>query len=718
MNECRADFETRSDVDLKTCGAYPYFESPHFRPLILAYDLGAGIKVWTWGQPCPDDLREHIEAGGIIRAWNASFERGCFTWLAANCGWPLPQLEQYRCTAAAAAAMGLPRSLGAASEALGLPVKKDTKGYSLIRKFSIPRKPKAGEAGIIWNEPEDHLDLFQQFVDYCVRDVETEAAAAARIVPLSDDEEAIWRLDQTINDRGIRVDLVSAKAAIRLAEKAKRELDRRMLALTAGQVTACSQVARLTQWVTDQGVTMDSAAKAEIESLLAADDLPDRVREAISIRQEYAKSSVGKLEAMVERASRDGRVRGGYIYHGAGTGRWSHTGVQTGNMPRGRKIFGDAVEAGRLSEQELYAAIRVGEPAWLQDLFGDELGRPLFLLSDALRGFLVADKGRDLVVADYAAIEGRIAAWCAGETWKLDAYVANDEGRGAGLYEIAAAGIYNVPVEAVSKAQRQVGKVAELALQYQGGVGALASMAGAYGMKLADAYDPVWESASEQRRDDAVSRFEDCIKRNDTMPEQLGAEGWLAAELIKAGWRATNPAIKASWKLLEDAIKNAVNAPGTMHQALNVFYTVKLGFLWCRLPSGRCLAYGAPRFSEVEAPWADKTAKPEQRETHTIVTALGVNSVTKKWQRFGLYGGLAFENIVQAIARDCLAAGMLRAEAAGYAVIGHVHDEIITEVPAGFGDVQAFEREICKLPSWAAGLPLTASGFRSKRYRK
>lgn len=587
----------------------------------------------------------------------------------------------------------------------------------------------------LFNQPHEFPDDFSRFHDYCDRDVLTEAAADERMVPLSREEQQLWIIDQRVNDRGIRIDRKSARAALKLAEEAKRVLDREMRLVTGGVVASCSVPGQLVAWVQSRGVAMPSAAKAEIEDLLECDDLPDDVRRAIELRQEAAKTSVAKLGSFLDRASADGRIRGAFLFHAAGTGRWSSVGAQLHNLPRPRKEFGDA----HLDQAALFDAIRQADPGWLKDLYGPKLGRPLHLISDALRGFLWAAPGHDLLVADYSGIEGAVAAWEAGEDWKVRAmFDLIADPSLPDLYRRSAAGIFNVPVELLSKkdVRRQVGKVSELSLQYQGGVGAFRSMARNYSLKIDPVYEPVWNAADDERREKATKRYEACCARGEATTQVLSREAWLAAELVKIGWRATHPAIVARWSELEDAIRYAIEQPGVQFHAGRCTYLVKAGFLWCRLPSGRCLAYGSPRLKAqvwvrragVEASEVMATDEAEartlkgeltiERPAKRAATALGVNSVTKKWERFALYGGLAFENIVQAIARDLLADGIRAAEAAGYPVIGHVHDEIITEVPRGFGSVAAFEQLICELAPWAAGLPLSASGWRGKRYRK
>lgn len=743
MTECRIDFETRSDVDLRKCGAGPYFASPHFKALLAAYSIDGGpLREWIYTQPCPPDLRAHIESGGFIRAFNASFERQCFDELARRCGWPRPAVAAYKCTAIEAAAMSLPRSLDGVGDALGLAVTKDKDGTRLIRKFSIPRRPKKGEDpdGLYWNEPEDHPDDFALFMAYCRRDVETESEAFNRLVRLSDEEQEIYTLDQTINSRGIRIDRRSAVAALRLADKAKKLLDREMRLVTGGYVPACSQPGKLVEWVRSQGVAMGSAAKAEIEELLELDDLPAHVRRAIEIRQEAAKTSVSKLQAMLDRASVDGRVRGAFLMYGAGPGRWSSVGVGFANMPRPRREFDDA----HLDREALFEAFRSEDPDLLKLLYGEKLGRPLHLISDAVRGFVWAAPGNDLMQADYSGVQGALAAWTAGEDWKVQAMheIITDPSL-PDMYRRTAAGILNLPVETVTKkhwARQAVGKVSELALGFGGGVAAFHSMSKGYGVKLDPLYGPVWETADEERREKAVKRYESNLKRGREKTDVLSREAWLACEIIKVGWRATNPAIAAGWRLREAAVREAIQNPGTVVSALKCSYLVKRGFLWCRLPSGRCIAYGSPKLRDqvwarellADLTWSD--AEVMDREiaekkalrgtvkidgaTSPSISALGVNSVTKKWERSHLYGGLFAENDAMAMERDLLVNGMRKAEAAGYPIIGHVYDEIIAEVPRGWGDLKTFEKLICELPPWAAGLPLTAGGWRGKRYRK
>ncbi|WP_048647525.1 DNA polymerase [Nitratireductor soli] len=735
------DFETRSDIDLKKRGVYNYMASPNTQPLMASYKLNGGpVRRWRPGQPCPPEIVAHIEAGGMVSAHNAAFER--LLWqmvLTPRYGWPVARVEQFRCTAATAAAMALPRSLDRLGDALGLTVRKDKEGTRLIRKFSIPRRPRKGEdpAGLYWNEPEDHPEDFERFHDYCDVDVMTEAEADTRMVPLSADEQSVYVVSEIINDRGIRIDRRSARAALVLAAKAKAILDRDMRLATGGYVKKCTEPGKLVEWVNSQGVAMGSAAKAEVDALLELDDLPANVRRAIELRQEAAKTSVSKLQAMLDRASADGRVRGTDIYHAASTGRWQSVGINKNNMPRPRKEFeGVALEP-------LFDAFRAEDPELLPLLYGPNLGRPLHLISDAIRGFILAAPDHDLVQADYSGIEGAVIAWSSGEDWKVKALheIAADPSK-PDLYRRTAASIMNTTTDEITKKhplRQSVGKVSELALGFGGGVSAFYSMSQGYGVKLDPLFEPVWKTATEERREKAVKRYESCLKRGDSKADVLSREAWLACELIKVGWRASNPAIASGWKLREQAMREAIQNPGTVTRTLKFEYIVAHGYLWARLPSGRCLAYGAPRLTDqvwakrnVDGEWLDSEVMDRliaeklalkgevkiEGATSPRISALGVDSVTKKWRRFGLYGGLIAENDTQAVARDFLVNGMRKAEAASYPLIGHVYDELIAEVPRGWGDLAFFEKLICELPPWGEGMPLTAGGFRGKRYRK
>ncbi len=710
MNEISADFETKSDVDLKICGAYRYMESPHFVPLMAYFFWSGEYHYWEWPQDCPGPLTEHIRSGGLIRAFSASFERGVFNWLSRNAGWPQPRIEQYRCTAVQGAAMGLPRKLEKIGDALDISMKKDRRGAALIRLFCVPKSSDPP----IFNDKTTHPAEWEEFKAYCKRDVEAEREVASRLAPLSDYEWRVYALNERINDKGLRIDVASARAALKLIEKAKASLDAEIHEITGGAVAAASQVGRLKVWLLGQGVEASKLGKDDIDELML-DSLPDAARQALSVRQEAAKSSTAKIAGMLRGMCADGRVRGAYLHHGAGqTGRFSSRGsVQFHNLARPRKIFEDS----HVDLSVLFEAIRTEEPAALKLIFGDELGRPLHLISDAVRSFIWAAPGREMLVVDYASIEGRIAAWIAKEHWKVEAYRALDRGEGHGIYELTAAGIYGIPVAAVGKMERQTGKVAELSLGYAGGAGAISRFARQNKVALAPLHDPLCAAAEPEVLAYARKRFVERTNAHDATAASLGEQGWIAAELIKLGWRAKHPAITTAWKSLQEAAVAAVETPGTQHAALGASFLVRFDFLWMRLPSGRCLAYGKPRMQQIEAPWADPTLPPEKREKMRSLTARSVDPTTETWKRFPLYGGAFFANLVSGLARDILVDGMLRAEPIYGTPSLHTHDEIGVEVPRGT-DVAAFEALLCKLPEWCDGLPMAAAGWAGKRYRK
>lgn len=321
------------------------------------------------------------------------------------------------------------------------------------------------------------------------------------------------------------------------------------------------------------------------------------------------------------------------------------------------------------------------------------------------------------MAADYSAIEGRVTAWLAGEEWKVEAFRAFDRGEGAGIYELTASGILSRDVNAITKHERQAyGKVPELALGFQGGVVAFHSMAQIYRVDMADAFEPLRRSTPYDTWEKAEARYDECLERRDTGTDVMTREAWIASEVTKVLWRKKHPATVALWRGLEEAAFDAVVAmnedPAADPQVRSygpIDFVVANGFLFCRLPSKRCLAYGLPRVEQRSTPWGERKA---------VVTAMGTDSVTKRWQRFALYGGLATENCVQAIARDLMRDGMLAAERAGYPIIMTVHDEAVAEVEDGFGSLAEFERLLCSRGEWAADIPVVAEGYEARRYRK
>ena len=731
------DFETRSPCNLIDRGVYIYAEHPDTDALLASFKLSIAehevfntaqrawidargpvnaICRWRNGEPMPPYLKAYVEAGGEICAHNAAFER-LIWWNVMHIkhGWLKPKLEQFRCTAATAAAMSLPRSLDRLGDALGLKIKKDKKGSELIKIHSVPRGFDI-EGKPVWHPLHNDPESLEAFHAYCDVDVLSEEEAHSRLIPLSDEEMEVYWLNERINDRGLRIDTASAHSAIELAEKTKDKINKELFELTGGAAPAFTLTARIKEWVHKQGIPVTVLDKDAVEELLHL-ELPPKVRRVLELRIDAGKSSVDKLAAMLKATCRDGTVKGVFLHHGAGqTGRFSARLVQLHNMPRPRKIFEDAHP--RLDV--LFEAIRTGDPDYIQSLYGKELGRPLHLLADAVRSFIWAKPNHTFIGGDFSSIEGRIAAWYGREDWKIKAFEALDRGEGAGIYETTAAGIYNIPVQGVSKPQRQVGKIAELALGFGGGVGALSRMAKTSRLDLSTVYPNLWEVAGDDRRWKAVARYEENVKRQDATAIELGREAYIAGNLIVQGWREKHAGIAQAWRSLINAAMEAVHAPGMVvpaHGIPHVAYLVKHGFLWLRLPSGRCLAYGAPEVREVEVPWADKTQEPAKREKQPAVTVRGVGA-NNAWMRYPLNLSITYNNLVQGTARDLLVHAMHNVERAGYPVVLHAHDELVAEVHKDFGSVEEIERLMCDMPPWAAGLPMAAAGFRLKRYAK
>lgn len=692
------DFETRSTVDLKKHGVYVYAEHPTTDVWCMAWAIGEGpVQIWTPGQPIPAALNDYSHTQGLIYAHNAAFER--IIWnhiLRQRHRFPAINPERWRCTMAMAYAMALPGSLDGAAAALGLSYRKDMHGYRVMMQMCRPRRydsvPVGGGASAddmyfeerpVWWDDAEKLSIL---LDYCKQDVEVERALLKRLVELDPAEQQVWHLDQRINDRGIGVDAALCQAAKKIVAAVQAKYDREVETLTAGLVTSATNVQQIVGFLQDNGIDASSVAKDQILDLLARDDLPEPVRDLLEIRQEAGKASVAKIDAMLAGRSKDGRARGLLQYHGAATGRWAGRRVQPQNLPR----------------QDEDAPI----DDWCDDILTGNADyfmalhdKPLSVISQCVRPMLVAGQGANLFAADFANIEGRVLAWLAGQEDKLDAFRAYDAGTGPDLYKVAAAGIYNVPISDVKKPERQVGKVAELALGYQGGVGAFAKMAKGYGIDLIACADAVLLTSSEANVKKAGEAYETRGKASG-----MDRTRWVTAELIKLGWRGSCPKIVQLWYDLEEAAVNAVANPGTTHRAgPHIAYRMRGSFLWCRLPSGRLLCYPYARLETGDF------GKPQ-------VLFKGVDTFTRKWDDQKGYGGLFAENVTQAVARDIMVAAMWRLEKYGYPVVLTVHDEIVCERSGG--DIAEAMALMSEVPDWAAGCPIAVDGWAGRRYRK
>jgi len=701
MIAAHLDFETYSTCDLRAAGAHAYAEDPSTGVWCMAWCVGdAPVMTWKPGEPDPEDLLAFIRDGGKIVIHNAQFDRQIWNKVVRRDRphWPEIQIGQTICTMARAQAMALPASLDQLGYALGLKIQKDKDGAALMMRMCRPRKvgltqeecPACHGKGIWRDEHErtwdcttcsgdgfivnpngvvwwDEPEKIDRLTDYCRIDVEAERLADEALPFLPAAEQEVYELDQLINERGVMIDLQIVRKAVAVVKEAKRRADERMWYLTDGEVQKTTETAKLVAWINSKGVPCESVAKGETEELILRATVTDNpvVEEVVRLRKAAAKSSAAKFTAMEKSACVDGRVRGTLAYHGAATGRWAGRLIQPQNLPR--------VDPDRDLPDVERALTLLGldmRPAEIVDALEMLTGQPMETLSKCLRAMLIAGPGKKFVGGDFSNIEGRVNAWLAGEDWKVQAFRDFDAGAGNDLYKLAYARSFGVKVEDVSKADRQIGKVMELALGYQGGVGAFQTMASGYGIKVTD------ERADE----------------------------------LKRAWREAHPRIVQSWWDLSDAAIAAVGSPGEITQVLEgrIRYRASNGFLFCRLPSGRCLAYAKPRLVQVE----DLRGRMRYQIEYDAV-----DSVTRRWGPSRLYGGLQCENVVQAIARDVMVASMLQAEDAGLPVVLTVHDELLCETGPE-GDAEVLRKIMATVPEWAEGLPIAAATWEDKRYVK
>lgn len=661
------DFETRSVVDLKKYGLDLYSNHSSTEALMMAYAFGDNYpKLWVKGHTLPERVKEHIEAGRRVIGHNVAFEISIWNnIMTPKFGWPDLSVNQCDCTMARAYAMALPGALGKLAPALGIDVVKDSKGQALMMRMCKPRAMENGKP--IWWETEE---MMERLGKYCIQDVIVESACDKILVPLSPAERAVWLHDFEINQRGVGVDINAIAKTQTLVTKVKKSLNADMKSVSKGVIKAATEAGKILTFCQGHGVDILNLKKRELEAWLERDDLPYEVREILEIRSAGSKSSLSKLQTALDMSLVDGRIRGMFQYHGATTGRFAARGVQLHNLPRPEPEFEDPATQAAIIDHISGG----GDETFIECFHGPFLRT----IVSCIRGFLVPADGFEFIGADLANIEGRVLAWLAGEDWKIQAFCDFDAGTGPDLYKLAAQRIYSVALDDVTKLQRLIGKVSELALGYQGSIGAFHSMAANYGIKFPDA----------------------------------------DAKIVVDNWREANAMIKKFWYAVEEAAIEAVRCPGLKTYAgaagRQVCFRVAGSFLWLKLPSGRVLCYPFPEMNMVKTSWgSDKMS----------VTFMGVDgrvgSPTKgKWCRQATYGGKLVENIVQAVARDILTASWPRLEAAGYPIVLHIHDENVSEVEDGFGDVKEYEDLMSVLPPWATGLPISAEGFRGKRYRK
>lgn len=663
------DFETRSALDLREVGLHNYARHPTTDVWCVSWALGdeePGICSRFDGEDPSkaQDARLHVASGAPVVAHNAPFELAIWNnILVPRYGWPELKPEQTYCTMAAAYAMGLPGGLEDAAMAMGLRTLKDKEGRALMLRMARPRKVNPDGGLVWWDDPDKLARLYA----YCQQDVRVERELHKRLVALSEKERRVWLLDYRINQRGVAFDRQSAESAVEMAEKLKMDYDLQMRDATNGAAQTCGALIPMKEWLGENGCPVEGLAKPDVVELLTRADLSPNVRRVLTLRQEAAKASTAKLAPMLHVAGEDDRLRGLFQYHGAATGRWAGRKVQPHNLPRDVPPT-DTVE--RILEH-----VRNGEHDRIYLVYGS----PMTALSRCLRGFFVPASGKVLVGGDYSAIEGRGTAWLAGEEWKLKAFRAADAGAGPGIYELTAGKILGIPPAQVDSKQRQAyGKVPELALGYQGGVGAFQTMATTYGVQITDE----------------------------------------EADKIKNAWRKEHPRTRATWYELQDAAISAVRSPGDTFEAGHPARRVKFkkvgSFLWCLLPSGRALCYPYPKL--LPGRYGDQLTymavpSPDDKKKGKIIHDPGN---APNWARVGTYGGSLLENVVQAVCRDLLAEAMLRLDAAGFSVVLHVHDEIVCE--EGADRSVDMSRIMNEVPVWAKDFPVSVKCEATTRY--
>lgn len=769
------DFETRSDVDLPKCGVEVYAESPNTRALCIAW---AFDREKPWGAFISQindsnnagqfewlGVFEHVRNGGLVVAHNAPFELAIWRMLHRRHPdiWPELKPEQLVCTMAQCRALSLPGALEQAAKALRLPVEKDMEGHALMRKMCKPRKPRKHEPQdvLLWHETPEQM---ARLLAYCKSDIEPERAIYYMLPALSPRERAYYLIDRRINDRGLQIDVAGVRVAAAAAAREQERLDAELWRITEGVVPKATNAAKLQEWVLSQTGSafatplLPDARRVTLEKVLARDDLrafSPAVHRAIEIRYEAAKSSTKKLTAMLRGVCADGRARGLLEYHGTSTGRPAGRRIQPTNMPRTPEEF-DADDLEHLL-------------MWLETSEGDALvsyqcGSVLDAVSWSLRSLITARPGGRLLAVDYSNIEGRVLAWLAGENGKLQAFRDFDAGTGPDIYKRAYATSFGVPVETVTKEQRQnIGKVQELALGYQGGHGAVLNLLQAGGKqyrwmgerrgvaadraKITAAVKAAvsterWESALQlywrgayetaeeilaQRRleqqlaedeetegADALSLAAECARENR---HGLEPEEWAAIRIIVDRWREANPAIVRFWSALEAAALEAVQHPGTVTSAGRIQYAKSGDFLLCKLPSGRKIAYPYARVAWDVRKYRRSDGSEYEKKFPKLVFE-GVDNTRRQWRTQYAYGGLLAENATQAVARCIQADSHHRLEAAGYEIVLHVYDENVCDMPTGKGSLKEMQAIMLASEPWAAGIPLACSGWEGFRFRK
>ena len=661
MYHLSIDLETYSSVPLDKAGLYKYVQSPDFQILLFAYsvnDTPEEIVDLAQGEVLPDWLYRAIADPAFIKhAHNAPFEWYC---LSKFCGRLLP-VDQWRDTMLHALYCGLPASLANVGKALGLPPDKQkmSVGKSLIRYFCVPCTPTKANGGRTRNLPKHDPEKWELFKTYCKGDVVTEKEIDRRLsnFPVPDEVQKQWQTDLLINARGVAVDMGMVRGALDIAAGNTSSLMQEAVGITG--LENPNSVKQLANWLEKEtGESVADLRKDTVKQMLKGEIPSEDAERMLQIRQELGKTSTKKYDAIEAAVCADGRVRGLLQFYGANrTGRWAGRLVQVQNLPR------TYIELPQLPLAR--DAVRNRQSDKLRVLFGSIPDT----LSQLIRTSFTASPGHKLVDADFSSIEARVISWLAGEHWRLEVFRTHGK-----IYEASASQMFGVPIEKIKKgnpeyALRQRGKVAELALGYQGSTGALITM-GALTMGI-----------PEEDLPDIVSR-----------------------------WRESNKRIVDLWYRVEGAAVSVIQTgmPAGVNSLLFAReYDAEnnLDFLTITLPSGRKLYYVQPELG------VNQWGKPS-------IAYRGVNQTTKQWCALETYGGKLVENVVQAIARDCLAVAIEHLEAAGYPVVFHIHDEVVIDCPPEQANLDEVTRLMTLPIPWASDLPLNADGWVGDFFRK
>lgn len=651
------DFESRSTVDIYECGAWAYSVHPTTEILCLAYQIDGGqIKILTH-----DDFLMHKNLGWPCEDLMEAIREGSlmvsFNAFFEQCMWTNIMVKLY----------GFPRipinrwrCVMAKALARALPRNLLDCGKALNADPLKSDKGKKVMMKLCKPNPktggwnEDPEDL-QALYEYCMDDVAAECAVDQLLPDLIPSEQTIWFLDQLINQRGVYVDIQAINKALEYVEVFTENLNEIVLDVSRGDLGGVSRRMEVLNWCKDKGVEIESYTKAEVSRVLDG-ELPNDVRTVLETKLQLGKTSVQKYQAMARSADEEGRIRDLLIYHGASTGRWAGKLIQPHNLPKG-------------NVEDIDSAIEFLKTEAIDDfkcLYPDVMGT----LSSAIRGMIIAPKGQELLIADYSAIEARVVLWLAGDEYGLKQFTEFDNGIGEEPYVIMSKLIYGD--NNISKARRQLGKAAVLGCGF--GMGPDKFLATCLGWGI---------SIDQTLAKKAVDTYRSSYRR-----------------------------VQLSWREQE----NAAIACVSTQQSVNcgkITWHLDGDVLLARLPSGRSLAYNNPTLEYVKTPWGEKKIA---LHFMGLMKVQGMN--TTKWVRQHTYGGKLVENLTQAVARDILAAAMLRCEMAGFSVAFSVHDEIVSQVPIALADITAFEGLVSRLPLWATGCPIVAKGFKTTRYRK